>query len=255
VTDEERTDTVEGRKVVFVTGAASGIGRAAAEAFVQRGYAVVLADVNADVGKEVEAELRSIGECSFVVCDVTDDDSVRHAVARAVARYGRLDAAFNAAGIDGEHGKRVADSTMENWNRVIAVDLTGTFSCVRYELPEIVKAGGGANVNCASVAGLRAAPKVSAYTAAKHGVVGLTKAAAREYAAARVRVNAICPGTVDTPMFRQSMAEFAEQLIATNPSRRLAEASEIAAVAVWLCEDAPGFLTGQAIAVDGGAGA
>ena len=183
--DEEHMDTVEDRKVVFVTGAASGIGRAAAEAFVQRGYAAVLADMNADVGKEVEAELSSIGECSFVSCDVTDDDSVREAVAQAVATYGRLDAAFNAAGIDGEHGKRVADATMENWNRVIAVDLTGTFSCMRYELPEIVKAGGGAIVNCASVAGLRAAPKVSAYTAAKHGVVGLTKAAAREYAAVR----------------------------------------------------------------------
>jgi len=186
---------------------------------------------------------------------VTDDESVRRAVDRAVSRYGRLDAAFNAAGIDGEHGKRVADSTMENWNRVMAVDLTGTFSCMRYELPHIVEAGGGAIVNCASVAGLRGAPKVSAYTAAKHGVVGLTKAAAREYAAAGVRVNVICPGTVDTPMFRQSMAPFVDQLIATNPSRRLAEASEIAAVAVWLCEDAPGFLTGQAIAVDGGASA
>ena len=240
-------------KVVFVTGAASGIGRAAAEAFLQRGYAAVLADLNADVGSAVEAELRSIGECSFVPCDVTDDDSVRHAVAHAVTTYGRLDAAFNAAGIDGEHGKRLADSTMENWDRVIAVDLTGTFSCMRYELPRIVEAGGGAIVNCASVAGLRAAPKVSAYTAAKHGVVGLTKAAAREYAAAGVRVNAICPGTVDTPMFRRSMAAFVDQLIATNPSRRLAEASEIAAVAVWLCEDAPGFLTGQAITVDGGA--
>jgi NAD(P)-dependent dehydrogenase (short-subunit alcohol dehydrogenase family) len=248
-------DTVEDRKVVFVTGAASGIGHAAAEAFLQRGYAAVLADLNADLGKEVEAELSAIGECSFVSCDVSDDDSVREAVAQAVATYGRLDAAFNAAGIDGEHGKRVADATMENWNRVIAVDLTGTFSCMRYELPEIVKAGGGAIVNCSSVAGLRAAPKVSAYTAAKHGVVGLTKAAAREYAPAGVRVNAICPGTVDTPMFRQSMAEFVDQLVATNPSRRLAEASEIAAVAVWLCEDAPGFLTGQAIAVDGGAGA
>jgi NAD(P)-dependent dehydrogenase (short-subunit alcohol dehydrogenase family) len=180
---------------------------------------------------------------------------VGNAVALAVATYGRLDAAFNAAGIDGEHGKRVAEATMENWNRVIAVDLTGTFSCMRYELPEIVKAGGGAIVNCASVAGLRAAPKVSAYTAAKHGVVGLTKAAAREYAAVGVRVNAICPGTVDTPMFRQSMGAFVDQLVATNPSRRLAEASEIATVAVWLCEDAPGFLTGEAITVDGGASA
>jgi NAD(P)-dependent dehydrogenase (short-subunit alcohol dehydrogenase family) len=240
-------------KVAFVTGAASGIGRAAAEAFLQRGYAAVLADLDAEVGSATEAELRSVGECRFVPCDVTDDDSVRGAVEQAVATYGRLDAAFNAAGIDGEHGKRVADSTMANWERVIAVDLTGTFSCMRHQLPHIVEAGGGAIVNCASVAGLRAAPKVSAYTAAKHGVVGLTKAAAREYAAAGVRVNAICPGTVDTPMFRRSMAAFVDQLIAANPSRRLAEASEIAAVAVWLCEDAPGFLTGQAIAVDGGA--
>ena len=248
-------DTVEDRKVVFVTGAASGIGRAAAEAFARRGYAVVLADLNAETGREVEAELRSIGECRFVPCDVTDDDSVRDAVATAVATYGRLDAAFNAAGIDGEHGKRVADATMENWNRVLAVDLTGTFSCMRYELPHIVEAGGGAIVNCASVAGLRGAPKVSAYTAAKHGVVGLTKAAAREYAAAGVRVNAICPGTVDTPMFRESMGAYVDQLVAANPSRRLAEASEIAAVAVWLCEDAPGFLTGEAITVDGGASA
>ena len=117
-------------RVAVVTGAASGIGRAAAEAFVRRGYAAVLADMNADAGREVEAELRSIGECSFVPCDVTDDGSVRDAVAQAVTTYGRLDAAFNAAGIDGEHGKRLADSSMENWDRVIAVDLTGTFSCM-----------------------------------------------------------------------------------------------------------------------------
>ena len=243
-------------KVVFVTGAGSGIGRAAAEAFVRRGYATALADVNEEAGHTVEAELRRLGECTYVSCDVTDDDTVRDAVARTVAAYGRLDAAFNAAGIDGEHGKPTAEGTMENWNRVIAVDLTGTWSCMRYELPAIVEAGGGSIVNCASVAGLRAAPTVSAYTAAKHGVVGLTRVAAREYAHAGVRVNVICPGTVDTPMFRTSMTpEVIERLVATNPTGRLAAASEIAEVAVWLCEDAPGFLTGQAIAVDGGAGA
>ena len=243
-------------KVVFVTGAASGIGRAAAEAFVRRGYATALADMNDEDGRKVEAELLALGECAYFDCDVSDDDSVRDAVRGAVARYGRLDAAFNAAGIDGEHGKPVGESTMENWNRVIAVDLTGTFSCLRYELPEIVKAGGGSIVNCASVAGLRGAPTVSAYTAAKHGVVGLTRAAAREYAAHGVRVNAICPGTVDTPMFRASMVpDVIERLVATNPTGRLADATEIAEVALWLCEDAPGFLTGQAIAVDGGAGA
>jgi NAD(P)-dependent dehydrogenase (short-subunit alcohol dehydrogenase family) len=245
-----------GRKVVFVTGAASGIGRAAAEAFVRRGYATALADLNEEGGRKAEAELRALGECAFFECDVSDDDSVRDALHGAVATYGGLDAAFNAAGIDGEHGKPVAESTMENWNRVIAVDLTGTFSCLRYELPAIVASGGGSVVNCASVAGLRGAPTVSAYTAAKHGVVGLTRAAAREYAQHGVRVNAICPGTVDTPMFRASMTpEVIERLVATNPTGRLADADEIAQIALWLCEDAPGFLTGQAIAVDGGAGA
>jgi NAD(P)-dependent dehydrogenase (short-subunit alcohol dehydrogenase family) len=242
-------------KVAFVTGAASGIGRAAAETFVRHGYATALADINEKAGRRVEAELRQLGQCTYLRCDVTDDGTVSEAVAQAVENYGRLDAAFNAAGIDGEHGKPTAECTMENWNRVIAVDLTGTWSCMRHELPVIVKSGGGSIVNCASVAGLRAAPTVPAYTAAKHGVVGLTRVAAREYARHGVRVNAICPGTVDTPMFRHSMSpEVIDHLISTNPTGRLAEASEIAEVALWLCEDAPGFLTGPAIAVDGGAG-
>jgi NAD(P)-dependent dehydrogenase (short-subunit alcohol dehydrogenase family) len=248
-------EPTEPTRVAFVTGAASGIGRAAADAFVRRGFATVLADVNDGAGAAVEAELRTLGECRFVRCDVTDDASVQEAVAFAVATYGRLDAAFNAAGIDGEHGKATADTSMENWNRVIAVDLTGTFSCMRYELPALVASGGGAIVNCASMAGLRAAATVPAYTAAKHGVVGLTRAAAAEYARAGVRVNAICPGTVDTPMFRASMPPaLVERLVKTNPVGRLAEASEIAEIALWLCDGAPGYLTGQAIAVDGAAG-
>ena len=242
-------------KVVFVTGAASGIGRAAAEAFVQRGYRTVLADVNEEAGKAAEAELHDAGECTFVRCDVTDDESVRSAVAAAVATYGRLEAAFNAAGIDGEHGKRTAESSMENWHRVIAVDLTGTFSCLRHEIPAIIDSGGGSIVNCASTAGLRAAPTVSAYTAAKHGVVGLTKVAAKEYGRAGVRVNAICPGTVDTPMFRASMSAFVDRLVANTPVGRLGEAREIADVAVWLCDEAPGYITGEVISVDGGVGA
>jgi len=246
------TDTGH-HKVAFVTGAASGIGRASAEALIRRGYATVLADVDEQAGQTVQAELAALGECSFVRCDVTDDDAVRAAIAHAVDTFGRLDAAFNAAGIDGEHGRAVADSSMENWNRVLAVDLTGTYSCMRHELPAIVASGGGSIVNCASVAGLRAAATVSAYTAAKHGVVGLTKAAAVEYGRAGVRVNAICPGTVDTPMFRTSMAPaLIERLIRTSPVGRLADATEIAEVVVWLCDEAPGFLTGQAVAVDGG---
>lgn len=242
--------------VAFVTGAGSGIGRAAAARFVARGFATVLADIHAEAGKEAVEELSVAGECTFVLCDVTDDESVREAVATAVATYGRLDAAFNAAGIDGDHGKPTAECTMENWNRVLAVDLTGTWSSMRHELPAIISSGGGAIVNCASVAGVRAAATLPAYTAAKHAVVGLTKAAAVEYARAGVRVNAICPGTVDTPMFRSSMPdELVSRLVRSNPVGRLAEAAEIADIAVWLCEEGPGYLTGQAIVVDGGASA
>lgn len=244
------------RGVALVTGAGSGIGRSAAAAFVRRGYATALIDVNTEAGSAAEAELRQWGECTFYRCDVTDDAAVATAVSQTVATYGGLNAAFNAAGIDGEHGHATAECSMENWNRVIAVDLTGTWSCMRYEIPAIIKAGGGSIVNCASVAGLRAAPTVPAYTAAKHGVIGLTRAAAREYARQGVRVNAVCPGTVDTPMFRQSMSpEIIEHLISTNPVGRLGVADEVAAVALWLCDEAPGFLTGETIAVDGGLGA
>ena len=240
------------RKVAFVTGASSGIGRAAAEAFVARGYATAIVDRDERAGREVEGLLRASGECVFIRCDVTDDDGVRQAVEQTAARYGRLDAAFNAAGIDGEHGKAVGDSSLENWNRVMAVDLTGLFSCMRHQIPQMLKSGGGSIVNCASVAGLVGAPFVSAYVAAKHGVVGLTKAAALEYAAQGIRVNAICPGMIDTPMSRASMTpEITQALLAESVIGRLGQPEEVAAAAVWLCDGAPGFLTGQAIPVDG----
>jgi NAD(P)-dependent dehydrogenase (short-subunit alcohol dehydrogenase family) len=239
-------------KVAFVTGASSGIGRAAAEAFVARGYATALVDRDETAGRQVEAQLRATGECVFLRCDVTDDAAVRQAVEQTGARYGRLDACFNAAGIDGEPGKATADCTMENWNQVIAIDLTGLWSCMRYQIPQMLKTGGGSIVNCASVAGLVGAPFVPAYVAAKHGVVGLTKAAALEYARQGIRVNAVCPGMIDTPMSRAGMTpEVRDALLAESAIGRLGQPEEVAAAVVWLCEAAPGFLTGQAIAVDG----
>ena len=240
------------RKVAFVTGASSGIGRAAAAAFVARGYATALVDRDDAAGREVESQLRGSGECVFIRCDVTDDAAVGQAVEQTVERYGRLDAAFNAAGIDGEHGKKTGESSLENWSRVMAVDLTGLFSCMRHQIPQMLKSGGGSIVNCASVAGLVGAPYVSAYVAAKHGVVGLTKAAALEYAGQGLRVNAVCPGMIDTPMSRVGLTpEITQALLAESPTGRLGQPEEVAAAVVWLCDGAPGFLTGQAIAVDG----
>lgn len=241
----------EPRKVAFVTGASSGIGRAAAQAFVGRGYATALVDRDAGLGERAAAELRERGECMFIACDVTDDEAVRRAVAATVERYGRLDAAFNAAGIDGEHTP-TAEGSMENWNRVIAIDLTGLWSCLRYQIPAMLASGGGSIVNCASVAGLVGAPFCSAYVAAKHGVVGLTKTAALEYARQGIRVNAVCPGMIDTPMSRAGMTpDLTAALLAESAIGRLGQPEEVAAAVIWLCDEAPGFLTGQAIAVDG----
>ena len=240
------------RKVALVTGASSGIGRATAELFVARGYATALVDRDDDAGRVVETQLRKSGECIFIRCDITDDGAVRKAVEQAVSLYGRLDAAFNAAGIDGETGKATADSSMENWNRVMAIDLTGLWSCMRYEIPQMLRTGGGSIVNCASVAGLVGAPYVSAYVAAKHGVVGLTKAAALEYARQGIRVNAVCPGMIDTPMTRKGLTpEIAAKLLEESPIGRFGRPVEIASAVVWLCDESSSFLTGQAIAVDG----
>ncbi len=240
-------------RVAFVTGAASGIGRAAAEALVERGCAVALVDRDDEGGSRVEAELRKSGECIFIRCDVTDDEDVQRAVARTVQTYGRLDSAFNAAGADGEKGKAVADSSIENWNRVITLNLTGVWSCMRHQIPEMLRAGGGSIVNCSSVAGLVGAPLLSAYVAAKHGVVGLTRSAALEYGRQGLRVNAICPAMIDTPMSRAFMdPEISEMMLSESPMGRFAAPSEVASAVLWLFDDANGFVTGQAIAIDGG---
>lgn len=242
----------DGRKVAFVTGAGSGIGRATAEAFVRAGYATALVDRDTDAGARALNELEGEGACRYIACDVTDDASVAAAVAETVATFGGLDAAFNAAGIDGEHGNRTADCTLENWSRVLSVDLTGTFHCMRHQIPAMLQSGGGAIVNCASVAGLVGAATFSAYAAAKHGVVGLTKTAALEYAREGITVNAICPGTINTQMNQMLDPELLKGLLAASPMGILGRPESIGAAAVWLCNPDADFLTGQAIAIDGG---
>ena len=240
-------------KVAFVTGASSGIGRATAAAFAANGYAVAIIDRDETGGRATEAKIRAAaGECLFIGCDVADDASVKKAVDHAVARYGRLDAAFNAAGIDGEVGRMTADCTIENWHRIVAIDLTGVWHCMRHQIPAMLANGGGAIVNCASTAGITGAAFCGAYSAAKHGVVGLTKTAALEYARQGIRINAVCPGMIVTPMTqKEGMKELISALAAESPLGRMGQPEEIAAAVLWLCDDAASFVHGQAIAVDG----
>jgi NAD(P)-dependent dehydrogenase (short-subunit alcohol dehydrogenase family) len=242
----------DGRKVAFVTGGASGIGRATAKAFIARGYAAVLADYDEGAGRRAEAELGAAGDCRFVACDVADDESVRRAIEQAVAAYGRIDAAFNAAGVGGETGELTATASNENWRRVMDINLTGVWYCMRHEITAMLETGGGAIVNCASLAGIRGAMGLAAYSASKHGVVGLTRSAALEYARQGIRVNAVCPGLVDTPMTQAVTPEVAALMNSLTPLGRFATPEEVATAVVWLCDEANSFVTGQAIAVDGG---
>ena len=240
-------------RVAFVTGAGSGIGRATAAAFAQASYAVALIDRDEKAGRSAQAEMGEAGgQCLFIACDIADDESVRRAVDQTVGHFGRLDAAFNAAGTEGEQGRLTGDGSPENWQRVLGVNLTGTWYCMRHQLPALLRSGGGSIVNCASVAGLVGAPTFAAYTASKHGVVGLTKTAALEYVRQGVRVNAVCPGTIDTPMNAGLDPALLQGLLADSPAGRLGLASEVASLVVWLCGEGAGFVNGQAIAVDGG---
>lgn len=241
------------RKVAFVTGAGSGIGRATARLFAARGYATVLADLNETGGREAEAAIRQAGgEATFISCNVADDASVKAAVDLAVVTYGGLDAAFNAAGIEGENGNLTADCTLDNWNKVIAVDLTGVWHCLRHQIPAMLASGGGAIVNCASTAGIRGAMTCGAYSAAKHGVVGLTKTAGLEYGSQGVRINAVCPGMISTPMTQEgTMKDLIAEMVVHTPAGRFGQPEEIGQMVLWLCSDDASFVVGQAIAVDG----
>lgn len=241
------------RPVAFVTGAASGIGRATARLFARAGHAVAIADMNEAGGRETEAMIRADGgEAAFFPCNVTDDASVAAAVAGTVAAFGGLDAAFNAAGTDGDVGQMTADCSIDNWNRIIAINLTGVWNCMRHQIAQMLAQGGGAIVNCASTAGIRGAAFCGAYSASKHGVVGLTKAAALEYASQGIRINAVCPGMINTPMTqREGMSEVIGALVAQSPTGRIGQPEEIGAAVLWLSGEGASFVHGQAIPVDG----
>jgi NAD(P)-dependent dehydrogenase (short-subunit alcohol dehydrogenase family) len=242
-------------KVALVTGGSSGIGRASALTFAREGARVVIVDVNTAGGEETVKIIEEAGsEAIFIKADVTNEAEVEMSVNKTVKTYGRLDYALNNAGGGGEPAS-VTECTKENWDYVIDVHLTGVWLCMKYEIPHMIKQGGGAVVNVSSIFGLVGDEILPAYTAAKHGVVGLTKTAALEYAKNNVRVNAVCPGTILTQSSAHILArspQFKEDVIAKHPIGRLGKPIEIAEAVVWLCSDAASFVTGHAMAVDGG---
>jgi NAD(P)-dependent dehydrogenase (short-subunit alcohol dehydrogenase family) len=244
-------------KGILITGGASGIGRATAAEAVAEGARVVIADVAEEQGEAVAEELGA--PVSYLRCDVTDEASVEDSVAVAVEALGRLDGSFNCAGILAALGN-AGEVPLGEWQRVVGVDLNGVFLCTKHQLAPMAAQGSGSILNMASAAGLIGWPGASAYVAAKHGVVGLSKSAALEYAASGVRVNSICPSYVLTPMVEKDLFEDAlggdEELIAAaranHPIGRFAQPAEIAAAACWLLSDKASFVTGSAMSVDGG---
>jgi NAD(P)-dependent dehydrogenase (short-subunit alcohol dehydrogenase family) len=242
-------------KVAVVTGAAMGIGRSSALCFAREGSSVVVADIDDEGGREtVDLVTAAGGQAGFVHVDVTVRADVEAMVDHAVRTYGGLDFAHNNAGIAAPLAL-LADYPDDGWDRALAVMLTGVYRCMKAEIPVMLERGGGAIVNTASGVGLVAYPQQAAYTAAKHGVIGLTKVAALDYGARGIRVNAICPGTARTPMVDRAMKydpSISAQLTALHPIGRIAEPMEIAEAAVWLCTPAASFVLGVALPVDGG---
>ena len=242
-------------KVALITGAGSGIGRASALAFAREGAKVAVADIVVEGGEETVRMVKEAGgEAFFIKVDVSNAAEVETMVNAVVDTYGRIDCAYNNAGIEGRLAS--TDEYPEDvFDKVIDINLTGVWLCMKYELPHMLKQGSGAIVNTASGAGLIGVAGMSAYVASKHGVVGLTKTAALEYAKSGIRVNSVCPGLIQTPMVERITADqpqLGEALVAAEPVGRTGKPEEIAESVVWLSSDAASFVTGHAMSVDGG---
>jgi NAD(P)-dependent dehydrogenase (short-subunit alcohol dehydrogenase family) len=242
-------------QVALVTGASSGIGLATARAFADAGAAIVLADVNQDALRTATDELTSAGHQAIgVICDVADEAQAATMVERTVATFGRLDMAFNNAGILGFTGE-FAEESAESFDQMTAINLRGVWTCMKHELLHMRTQGSGAIVNNSSLGGLIGGPNRASYHASKHGVIGLTKSAATEYAPVGIRINAVCPGVVATPMnadMVETHPEVMRETMREQPIGRLGRADEIAAAVLWLCSPAASFVLGVALPVDGG---
>jgi NAD(P)-dependent dehydrogenase (short-subunit alcohol dehydrogenase family) len=242
-----------GGKTALVTGGGSGIGRATVQAFAKAGAQVAVADIDREAGEStVEAVREAGGSAAFFFADVADEASVRTMVDEVVRRFGGIDIAHNNAGIEGKTVPLCAVPS-DNWRKVVDVDLSSVFYCMKAEIEQMIRQGrGGAIVNTASASGLIGGYNLSAYTAAKHGVVGLTRAAAADYGAQAIRINALCPGPIDTPFIGELPQALRDRLIFGVPLNRLGRPEEMAAAVLWLCSDAASYVTGHALSVDGG---
>lgn len=244
-------------KVALVTGGASGIGRATALTFAREGAKLIIADISEEGGQQtVHMITENGGDAIFVRVDVAHATEVKAMVSKAVETYGRLDCSCNNAGIGSRPRAPLHEASEETWDRVLGINLKGVWLCMKYELIQMLTQGGGAIVNIASIMGLVGSwSGTAAYNASKHGVVGLTKTAALEYAKSGIRVNAVCPGYIRTPLLESTLTsrpEMEEQIVSRHPVGRMGRPQEIAEAVVWLCSEAASFVTGHTMTVDGG---